>query len=33
MFIVEFQACVYSIDCVYKCGELKNTPIVVMSLG
>ena len=31
MFIVEFQACVYSIDCVHKSRKVKNTPIVVVS--
>ena len=31
MFIVEFQACMYSIDCVHKSREVKNTPIVVMN--
>ena len=33
MSVVEFQACVYSIDCVHKSREVKNTPMVVMSFN
>jgi hypothetical protein len=33
MFIVKFQACVYSIDCVHKIREMENTPIAVMSFS